>query len=381
MSKGNSASCRAAIPMPRSAGTTHDIILPRPLRVLLVEDSRVMREYLTHIISTNPRLKIVAAVESGESALRVLREANPDVISMDVRLPGLDGLETTRRIMAERPTPIIVVAGNVESDDLKISFNALRAGALAVLEKPRGHIAKYYDSFAEKFCTQLVIMSQVKVIKRRLHDLPARTRRPAHSAAAGAAQSAAYAMIGLVASTGGPNALAEILGALKQEMAAPIVIVQHITPCFSKAFTEWLGDVCELNVLEAGDGVCPAPGKVYVAPANRHLIAQNGRLWLSNEAPICQHRPSGDALFESLAREFGPRAIGVLLTGMGEDGARGLRAMRDAGAHTIVEHESTAVVNGMPGAALTIAAACEALPLPEIAPRLRELMRRKHARG
>jgi len=369
-------------------GRTFDTI-PRPVRVMIVDDSRVIRELLTRIIAKDSRLEVVAAVESGEAALDALLCAAPDVISMDIRLPGIDGFETTRRIMIERPTPIVVVAGDVGQKDLMISMNALRAGALSVLEKPNDTDQGDFIAFADLLCTQLAIMSQVKVIRHRraLRTAPARADRldPSAHAPSRAGRSLSpprpliatreFELLGVVASTGGPNALVEVLNGLPSGFPIPILVVQHMTSSFSRAFVEWLDDVCMARVLAARDRMPVEAGTIYVAPADVHLTIDGRRLRLDDSPPVCMQRPSGTALFRSMARAAGPAAIGVLLTGMGEDGAEGLREIRARGGYTIAEDESTAVVYGMPGAAVALGAVCESIPLPRIAPRLRGLIR------
>jgi two-component system chemotaxis response regulator CheB len=345
---------------------------------MIVEDSRVVREFLQHLIGRDDRLQVVAAVKSAEEALQVIRQASPDVISMDIRLPGMNGFEATRRIMAERPTPIVVVAASVDAEDLKISMNALRAGALAVMEKPVGTTRAEYESLAAQLCTRLAIMSHVNVIRQRFQPQPApasAARRSGRAAAAPRRGSVdAIRMVGIVASTGGPSALERLLNSMTPAPPVPIALVQHITASFHDAFVAWLGDVCPLPVVEAADGQKPRPGVVHVAPADRHLRVQRECFRLERGEPVCLQRPSGTVLLESIAESFAAHSLGVLLTGMGDDGAAGLRAIRDAGGHTIAEDESTAVVYGMPAAAVRIGAVCESLPLDEIGPRVLELV-------
>ncbi len=337
----------------------------------------VIRQFLTQIISRDPRLEIVAVVASGEEAVQKIADAAPDVISMDIRLPGIDGLETTRRIMTERPTPIVIVAANVESEDLRISMNAMRAGALSVLEKPALTSSGALEAFTERLCTQLAIMSQVNVITRRDARFTRGNCAKGFAAVSAVRPTAACAMIGIVASTGGPNALVQVLGALEEDFPVPILLVQHITSCFSTAFVEWLGSICKLRINQATNGDRPVAGSVYVAPADSHLVLRQRRLALQDGPLVCMQRPSGSVMLDSMAKELGARAVGVVLTGMGEDGAQGLLAIRNGQGHTIAEHESTAVVYGMPGAAVALGAACESLPLSQISARLRQLAYRE----
>jgi two-component system chemotaxis response regulator CheB len=340
----------------------------KKIRVLIVEDSKVIRDFLEHIIGNDPRLEIVGAVGSAEQAFLILNRASPDVISMDIRLPGMNGFEATQRIMAERPTPIVVVSASVEKEDLRITMNALQAGALTVLEKPVGTSSAEYEALAERLCTQLAIMSQVKVVRRRANVMPThRLDRPLVS------QPGGHRMLGIVTSTGGPSALVELLGGLGSEYPLPILLVQHITSSFLEGFASWLESACPFSVVIVRNRVVPAPGTVYVAMQDRHLRIERGGLQVDAGDPICAQRPSGTMLFESMARTFGSGALGVLLTGMGEDGAEGLLQIRNRGGHTIAEDESTAVVYGMPAAAVRLGAVCESLPLPAIAPRILEL--------
>jgi len=352
----------------------------KKIRVLIVEDSQVIREFLQHLIARDPRLEVAAAVGSAEEALRSYDQLAPDVISMDIRLPGMNGFEATRRIMSENPIPIVVVSANVESEDLKITMNALQAGALAVVEKPVGTTHADYEILAERLCTQLAIMSQLKVVRQRLNGgrswslEDAQKRRIAKAVNAVLSRApGSFHLMGIVASTGGPNALVPLLNGLGPDFPLPILLVQHISASFLDGFVSWLDSICPFSAVIAKDGEFPAPGKIYLAPADRHLRVEAGYLQVDNGQEVCAQRPSGTVLFQSMARSLGSRSVGVLLTGMGEDGAAGLLELRTAGAYTIAEHESTAVVNGMPGAAVRLGAACEILPLQEIAPRALEL--------
>ena len=355
------------------------------IRVMIVEDSRVVREFLEYLIDRDPRLEVAASLDSAEEALRLLHRVSPDVISLDIRLPGMNGFQATQRIMNEKPTPIVVVSASVESEDLKITMNALRAGALSVLEKPVGITQADYESMAYRLCTQLAIMSQVKVVRqhadRGLRFMPGKTVETARpNVEKVVVPPGGFRMLGIVASTGGPSALRTLLGGLDSEFPLPIALVQHITSSFLDGFVSWLNSVSPLPITTANDGEAPLPGRIYVAPADQHLYVETGRLKLGHAEPVCSQRPSGTILLESVARTFGPQAIGVLLTGMGDDGATGLKAIHDAGGYTIAEHESTAVVYGMPAAAVRMGAAREILPLGAISPRLRQMVSKEEVR-
>ncbi|CAO3436364.1 chemotaxis protein CheB [Azospirillum endophyticum] len=363
----------------------------RRIRVLVVEDSPVIQQLLSHVISADPRLEVAGIASSGEQALRMIERTAPDVVSLDIRLPGIDGFEVTSRIMRQTPLPIVVVASDVR--DLDIPMRALQAGALAVVEKPGSMARADYQTVAHHLCTQLVIMSQVKVIRHRIGARSAKSAagpaaRPAAGAPAetpspeGRLPEAAVASdgrlrrfraVGLVASTGGPAALAKILKELPVGFPLPVFVVQHMGAPFMAGFANWLGTVSVLPVMLGEAGMSPRPGTVYVAPGDRHMLVEGGAIRLSAEPMVCGQRPSGEVLFQSMARGYGASGIGVLLTGMGEDGGRGLVDMHRVGAYTIAEHASTAVIHSMPGTAVRLGGAVEELPLDRVAGRLLQL--------
>lgn len=355
----------------------------RRIRVLVVEDSPVIQQLLSHVIGADPRLEVAGIASSGEQALRMIERSAPDVVSLDIRLPGIDGFEVTSRIMRQNPLPIVVVASDVR--DLDIPMRALQAGALAVVEKPGSMARADYQTVAHHLCTQLVIMSQVKVIRHRITARPARPATgaaPSDGAADGGLPEAAVAAdgrprrfraVGLVASTGGPAALARVLKDLPTGFPLPVFVVQHMGAPFMAGFASWLGTVSPLPVRLGEAGLVPRPGTVYVAPGDRHMLVDGGSIRLSNAPLVCGQRPSGEELFRSMARAYGASGIGVLLTGMGEDGARGLVDMHKVGAYTIAEHASTAVIHSMPGTAVRLGGAVEELPLDRVAGRLLQL--------
>jgi two-component system chemotaxis response regulator CheB len=344
----------------------------KKIRVMIVEDSAVVRALLEHIIGRDARLEVCAIAASAEDALRILEQISPDVIAMDIRLPGMNGLEATRRIMSKNPVPIVVVASSIESD--AIPMEALRAGALSVLEKPVGTTHADYEAVAKRLCTQLVIMSQVHLIRQH-------ARRECLPMEGGITRSASgahgrFQMVGIACSTGGPGALVQLLGMLGSDFPLPILLVQHMTASFLDGFAAWLDAVCPFEVTVV-TGICRPVGKVlYLAPAAQHLRLDDGKLWPETGEPVSFQRPSGTVLFQSMAKDLGAGALGVVLTGMGDDGASGLLDIRRAGGYTIAEDESTAVVYGMPGAAVRLGAVSESLPLPAIAPRILELVRK-----
>jgi two-component system, chemotaxis family, protein-glutamate methylesterase/glutaminase len=348
----------------------------RKIRVMIVEDSPVVTALLAYSIGRDPRLEVCATAASAEDALQTLEQLSPDVIAMDIRLPGIDGLEATRRIMSRDPVPIVVVAASNESEKWSaVAMEALRAGALTILEKPVGITNADYLAVSERLCTQLAIMSQVQLVRRHARlEFPAGNCLPR----AGTRAAASFQMLGITCSTGGPSALVRLLKGLGPDFALPILLVQHMTASFIVGFASWLEGVCPFTVTVVNDGWVPVAGTVHMAPSGYHLRLGSGRLELDAGDPISFQRPSGTVLFQSMARSLGAGALGVLLTGMGDDGASGLLDIRRAGGYTIAEDESTAVVYGMPAAAVNMHAVCESLPLPAIAARILELAPAKH---
>jgi len=343
----------------------------RPRRVLVVEDSAVLRHLLTRVVAGDPRLELLEAVETAEEALRLVPLLRPDVISMDICLPGMDGLEATRQIMAHFPTPIVIVSDTVGGEATRISMNALRSGALAVIEKPQGLCGAAGGTGAHAIATQLYIMSQVPVIRRRL--LQAEPFR--HKGMWTRPLDIRPRILALAASTGGPTAFARVLGDLPADFGLPVVLVQHMGHAFMEGFAQWLDQQVALPVTLARHGMPLERGRVLVAPGDQHMtLGTRGEIVLHDGARVQGQRPSADVLFSSVAQVFGSDGLGVLLTGMGEDGVEGLGRIRARGGYTVVEDRSTAVIHGMPGAAERAGAACISLPVHEISPHIMRIM-------
>ncbi len=340
------------------------------IKVLVVEDSRVIRDYLVHVLEADPDISVIGTADSGEAALELLGRNRPDVILMDIHLPGIDGFETTRLIMSSNPVPIVVCTASARLFEMHTAMRALEAGALAVLKKPRGLADPDAEADSAAIISALKLMSEVKVI-RRWNRAGAATIPPAPAAARPAMPDAAShdaAIVAIGASTGGPPVILQILSGLPHAFHAPILVVQHITAGFTQGFAEWLDEASGLPVHVARAGETPIPGHVYVAPDDLHLrVGQGGELQTTRDEPHGGLRPSVSVLFRSVAERFGRRAVGVILTGMGRDGANGLKAMADRGALTVAQDEESCVVFGMPAAAIELGAARFVLPPPEIA--------------
>jgi len=349
-----------------------------PIRVLVAEDSPVERELLLHILQADPEIRVVSVAADGVQAVEAACRERPDVVTMDVHMPNMDGLEATRQIMETCPAPIVVVsASSGYSREGAKAFEALEAGALALARKPPGVGQPGYGAAVQELLQTLKLMSEVKVVRR--------WRRP--GVARPLAQPpkitphAPIQLVAIGASAGGPPALQHILAALPKDFPVPLLIVQHMASGFVEGFTGWLRDSTGFPVQVAVHGAQPLPGHVYVAPCGTHLaVANSGLLRLADDPPEGGLRPAVSALFRSVAEACGERAVGVLLTGMGRDGAAELKQMKDSGAITIAQDEETSVVFGMPGEAVRLGAATYVLPLERIAAMLSSISGREGAR-
>jgi len=359
----------SAIRIPQSEGPQSVI------KVLIVEDSPVAREFLTYILSSDPALRVVGVAINGEEALEAVTRLRPDVITMDIHMPVMDGFEATRRIMETVPTPIVIVSGSTSVTEVAATFRAIEAGALAVVLRPPGFDHTAFSTGIKELLQTVKLMSEIKVVKR--FRRPART--PAGAATSITAASAATTEIRLVAigaSTGGPPALQKILSRLPANFQVPILIVQHISAGFVKGFAEWLAGSSGYPVRVAAHGDVPLPGVAYVAPDGFHMgIAPGPVIVLDDLPPEHLLRPAVGHLFRSVAQVLGPKAVGVLLTGMGSDGAEDLKVMLDHSAVTIAQDKQSSIVHGMPGEAIKLGAARHILPPEEIAAMLVAMVR------
>lgn len=350
----------------------------RKIRVLVAEDSKVTRMFLVHLLESDPRIGVVGAVGDGQAAVDFVAADRPDVVLMDINMPRLGGFEATRRIMEAFPVPIIVCSATSNAKDVVVTFQAMEAGAVACIEKPLGHDYHDFEASAAHLLETVRLMSEVKVVRRS-----ARTAAPPSLAPAPLAPvrtAGPIQVIGIGASTGGPPALQTILAALPKEFPVPILVVQHIAHGFLGGMARWLNDTTSLQVQIGSYGTWPLPGHVYLAPDDLHMgIGPGGGIVLTADEAEDHVRPSVGYLFRTLAEQYGPRALGMLLTGMGRDGARELKAMRDKGAITIAQDRESSVVHGMPGEAIALGGAAHVLPANRMADALIELVGRGNA--
>lgn len=339
----------------------------RPIRVLVVEDSLTIRKRLVGALTTDPEVQVIGEAADGKSAIELCRQLRPDVVSLDMMLPGVSGLAVTEYVMAYCPTPILIVSASINRGDLYNTYDALAAGAIDVLEKPGSDDVD--EGWNQRFLSTVKLISRIRVITH----MKGRRRTPWNPDAPAArprVESGPYRLVAIGASTGGPAALVEILRNLPPDFPLPILLVIHLGDAFGRLMAEWLNSQSRLPVSCAVDGE-PLPrvgdARVLLAPPGIHLVLCGNRIRLNREEERNSCRPSIDVLFESVAREMGSSSIACLLTGMGKDGAQGLLSIRRAGGRTLAQDQATSTVFGMPREAIALDAAESVMPLPEVA--------------
>jgi two-component system chemotaxis response regulator CheB len=328
-----------------------------PVSVLVADDDATELEHVLASLARDPDVEVVAAVRDGDEAVAYSVRLRPDVVALDTRMPRVDGFTAARRIMEEAARPVLLLASADESRDPAVTRRALEAGALMLVPKPPASNAALADTIR--------LLAGVRVVTRRRAPAP-----PDEGAAS--APRRRRDLVAIAASTGGPAALAAVLGGLTPSLPVPIVLVQHISAGFDRSLATWLERVAHVPVRLAEAGAALVPGEVRLAPADVHLgVTPGGRQVLSCEPPIGGHRPSATFLFRSVARSYGPRALAVILTGMGRDGVAGLADVVRAGGRVLAQDESSSVVYGMPGAAVALGAAHRVLHLCDMADAIR----------
>lgn len=341
------------------------------IRILIVEDSDVVSLLLKAIFESEPDMQVIGRAKDGGEAVRLTQKLKPDLVTMDIRMPIMDGFQATHLIMSTNAVPIVVISSGVDDEELKIAFRAIEEGALAVLEKPSGLNCAGFEAMRKEMIDTVRSMAEVKVVRRYgqnesiILEAAVQQRIKTHE------------IIAIGCSTGGPQALLTILTKLPAGFPVPIVVTQHISKGFIGGLVAWLQKNTLLPVVLAEDNQKLQPGVIYFAPDNFHLLierSQEGLITkLSNAPEVNNFRPSATPLFKSVAETCKNRSIGVLLTGMGSDGADGLLAMRQMGSHTIVQDEASAVVYGMPGSAIALNAVDQVVQLQNMASYLMSL--------
>ena len=339
--------------------------------MLVCDDSVVAREMLVQILSSDPAIEVVGQCVNGREAVKRTAELRPDLVTMDIHMPVMDGLAATEQIMAFSPTPILVVSSSVHGEGIGMAFDALAAGALEVMKKPEPVDWADLGRIGRQIIRTVKILARVPVVTH-VRGKYARRSGPSAPGPRGLVPKSVggVSLVAIGSSTGGPSALAAVLGALPADLAVPVVVAQHIAEGFVPGLVRWLDDTCQITVAEAVEGAQLEPGTVYFAPTSANVVVEGLTTRFLATGRRQLYIPSADALFTSVAAEHRAQGLGVLLTGMGADGADGLRLMRDAGATTIAQDESSSVVWGMPKAAVEAEAASVVLPLSEIGPRI-----------
>lgn len=338
------------------------------IRVLIVDDSATVRELFAEMFSREPDFEVVGCAMDGGGALSMVEELAPDVVTMDVNLPDFDGFTVTRTIMEQFPVPIVIVSAFYSSSDAELGFRLLDTGALAFHDKP----AFGSDDFAERMAEIIMtarLMSEVRVVrrKRRFNKGETEKRSERKAKRSGMDISGLLQVVCIGASTGGPQAVKRILLDLPRDLPAAVLIIQHMSGGFTEGLVNWLKDNTGHDIRIARAGEKLMPGVVYFGPEEYHMeISSDRTVLLSESPPVNGIRPTVAALFGAAARNLGRAAVGVLLTGMGRDGAEELLEMRRSGSHTIAQDKETSIVFGMPGEAVRMGAAKVVLPIDEI---------------
>lgn len=337
------------------------------IRVVVAEDSLTVRELLVQVLEADPQIAVVGQAKDGAEAVELAIRLRPDLITMDIEMPNLDGLAATKEIMIAAPTPIVIVSRRATRRNIELALDATRAGALMVLPTPDNPQSADFEKMCDEFLMMVKALAGAPVV-RHWRQRASRTDRVR-------VKVGGVKVIAIAASTGGPAALYHIFGQLPRTFAVPILVVQHIAAGFAEGLAQWLRTGCQLRVKIAEAGEPIGASTVYLAPDNRHLgVSAEGRVVLDDSEPIGGFRPSADYLFQSIARGYHSHAVGVVLTGMGRDGLGGVRALYKAGGRIIAQDEASSVVFGMPREVIREGIAHEVLAPETIAVRLTEIV-------
>ncbi|WP_410015414.1 chemotaxis response regulator protein-glutamate methylesterase [Sodalis sp. C49] len=335
----------------------------RKIRVLCVDDSALMRQLMTEIINGFPDMEVVATAPDPLVARDLIKKLNPEVLTLDVEMPRMDGLDFLEKLMRLRPMPVVMVS-SLTGRGSEITLRALELGAIDFVTKPQTGLRDGMLAYSEAIAEKIRTASRARLPQRRSTDAAPIIHVPLLSS---------EKLIAIGASTGGTEAIRHVLEPLPANSPA-LLITQHMPPGFTRSFAERLNKLCQITVKEAEDGERILPGHAYIAPGARHMeLARSGanyQIRLHDGEPVNRHRPSVDVLFHSVAQFAGRNAVGVILTGMGNDGAAGMLAMRNAGAYTLAQDESSCVVFGMPREAIAMGASNETVPLHQMSQRM-----------
>jgi two-component system, chemotaxis family, protein-glutamate methylesterase/glutaminase len=339
-----------------------------PIKVLIVEDSPTARDYLVHIFSSDPGIRVVGTAKDGAEGIGLAQRLKPDVITMDIHMPVMDGLAATRKIMETHPVPIVIVSGIWDPREVETTFRAIEAGALAVVQRPAGVGHPESEKLKEELISKVKLMSEVRVVKRWPRSRPIKKENQPEGATPSIQPRPDIGVVAIGASTGGPPVLQTILSGLPPNFLVPVLIVQHIATGFIQGMLQWLSETSGLSLHIAQEGEKLLGGRAYFAPDNFYLGTDKiGGIKLQKKGTDGTTIPSVSHLFQTIAEVYRERSIGILLTGMGSDGAAELKIMREKGAVTIIQDQKSSIVFGMPGAARELGAAMYELPPEQIA--------------
>jgi two-component system, chemotaxis family, protein-glutamate methylesterase/glutaminase len=362
------------------------------IRVMIIDDSALVRRIATDILTSDPEIQVVATAAQAEFALPKLARERPDVITLDMEMPGMGGLEAIRRIMSVQPTPIIVLSAHAQKG-AELTLQALDLGAVDFVLKPSNSLSGGIPAVAKELIEKVKNAARIVFKQGPAGPLSTDTHReiplpvPVPDApvrvAPASRETGEYELVAIGTSTGGPVALKNVLTMLSRDLPVGVVVVQHMPPVFTKAFADRLNSCCSVAVKEAENGDAILPGRVLLAPGNFHMtvsrFGSEPRVLLNQEENVNGHRPSVDVLMHSVAMEYGARAIGVIMTGMGKDGAEGLHELRKRGGHVIAQDKESSVIYGMNREVIQNGDAHEVIPVEGIAARIRERLRGRTA--
>ena len=350
--------------------------MPRKkISVLIVEDTLVAQQLLKGIVLSDDRFELMGMAVNGKEAFEFVNKFHPDVVSMDISMPVMDGVEATRQIMRECPVPVVIVSSYYQSSEIEMAMKVMQAGAVSIIPRPLGPGHPKFSQSSQQYLNTLLLMSEIKVVKRR-NDTPIQPKTAQIvQPAVYIKPDMEYKVLAIGASAGGPEGLTTILSGLPIDFPLPVFIVQHIDSHFSEGFATWLSGYSKLPVVVPVNGQKMVSGTVYLPPGDHHLmVAKNRTITVTKDLPTKGLRPSVSVLFKSIANVFGANSVAVLLSGMGKDGAAELKQLFDLGAFTIVQDEASSLVFGMPGEAVKLGAACKILAPPDIVSEINRLI-------
>ena len=353
------------------------------INIVIVDDSVVFRKFLIHALETDEGIKVSGTASCGLEALELIQRIKPDLVLMDINMPGMDGFKTTMHIMSSHPVPVIIISGEYTPSEIAKTFRALEVGAVDILPKPSGIGSHEHENEVRKLITRIRLMSEVKVVKRNpaLVKKPMITKQqlngPDYKYDHPILQNTGF-VIGIGASAGGPMALQKLFLGLTRNFSIPIVIVQHIEPVFAEGFAQWLELTTGRRVVLGANGMELKEGMIVLPPGDVHLgFSSKGLIKVTKDPPDHRLRPSVHHLFTSIANTYGPDSIGIILTGMGSDGVQGLKLLKEKGGITVAQDHESSMIHGMPGEAIKAGAAKYVFSIEQLIYYLNEINRQR----